>query len=308
MEKPCSFTPLEAVSFVFGASGVDCCFTLDSLRSSQAFLEQRGLTWTRCSLCSLLQSTSQSRIASQHFTKLVYRRSGTADPAGSGPRLTSGLSPACFPASAALCTSLCFLDSLLRTDGAYCCSKRDVTWSVGQRFDVLLLSQSEGGCHACGSMSLSFTLSHGTVVCALQLICDWLGDIQCLALSRQSLAASASSMALRCRSPVHGLRSVPHGQAGAASLAFLQAVPLSELTLRLPSGHQGTVACWFFTLPGHGSLLWRDKPAAVGQCYLSLVSSNATAPKCWRGSRIGAVKPWCILCWTPAFCVSSAVA
>lgn len=53
MEKPCSFTLLEAVGFVFGASGIDCHFTPDSLRSSQAFLEQYNLTWTQCSLCSL---------------------------------------------------------------------------------------------------------------------------------------------------------------------------------------------------------------------------------------------------------------
>lgn len=85
-------------------------------------------------------------------------------------------------------------------------------------------------------------------------------------------------MVLRCHSPVRGLWAVPHEQAGAASHTFLQAVPLSELILRLPSGYQGTVVCCFFPLPGHGSLLWRDKPAAVGWCYLSLLLFDATAP------------------------------
>lgn len=94
------------VCFVFGASSVDCCFTLDSLQSSQAFLEQHSLIWTQCSLCGLSQSTLRSRIASQHSTKSVYRRSKNADPALGGPQLTSGLSPACSPASTALCTSL----------------------------------------------------------------------------------------------------------------------------------------------------------------------------------------------------------
>lgn len=111
---------------------------------------------------------------------------------------------------------------------------------------------------------------------ALQPTRDWLRDIQCLALSWQSLAALPSSVALRCCSPVTGLWSVPHGQAGAAPPTFLRASPVvganSEAAEWAPRHSHSFTPCQGTAVFGGGTSLLQWDGA------LSLFTLNATAP------------------------------